>query len=799
MSLVNHQQSMGAGIPGLSLTPSATPPTRRSAVQPGPAHGSDTAEDDLGALDYGSIKSSSIVVTLEREARITKAYRAYESAHPYVREVEVLKVQVPLSLQPMRDGDWFAGRIDRPLVGIDPERGGLTEAAWFCRVEELAKKLDDPELGTPARELLDFWVPRQTSLACRARFSGQTARVLPGDDYYSAREIGYPMYGMGGPVPDYDKLVRLGIAGLRSEVLQRARNADPAQKVFLDCLLVSLDILADAARRYAKQARARASELDVGDVRTRYEIVAGSLDAITMRAPQSYHEAIQLVWLYAIVALPRNYGRLDITLGDSLCHDLDSKALSLEQAREMTRGLWRMIVARTDNFNNRIIVGGKGRRNERNADRFARLALEVQSEIHDTIPQLSVRWYNGMDRSLWDLSIDVIGQGSTFPILYNDDVNVAAVAEALGVSQVAAEQYVPYGCGEYVLQGSSVNSPDAALNVAKALDVTLRNGVDGSDGERRGAAYGSLTSFATFDELRDAFARQIEQQIAALAEVQERIYAVTAEQAALPLLSLLFDGCIERAKPLLAGGVRHLTGCLESFGNNTAADALYAIKRAVYDTDVLSAEQLLECLRTNFEGHAAERRILRAIPKYGNDHAGADEISLWVNGLVGELCRKHGKRVGLDAFQLVLVNNGDSVLFGKRTAATADGRLAGEPLSNGNQPSAGADKEGLTPLLNSMAKLRASVHAGATHNLKVSRGMFTARRAQMGALMRGYFAAGGTQAMLTVTDVHELEQALIHPEQYANLIVRVGGYSERFVDLPRAIQLEVVSRTLVSA
>jgi pyruvate-formate lyase len=754
----------------------------------------------LHSLDYGMLKDASDVVSLERELHFTSVFREHERAHPFEREIACLRVQVESTLAPIEPGDWFAGRIDRALVGIDPERGDLTEAAYFCRTSRLEALHEDaaqsPQLRADAARLIAFWKERSTYRACRDAYPPCLQEGLPSDDYYASREISYPMYGLGGPCLDYAKLARLGVDGLRRELHARQRRADASEDVvaFCRCLEDALDIFAAACRRYAAQARELAQHHE--EHATRLRLVARSCAHVADEAPSTYHEAIQLVWLYSLVALPRNYGRLDVTLGGFLAHDLDSGELTRERAHEMTRGLWRLIEARGDNYNNRIVVGGRGRPDEPTADRFAMLAMQVQEELGAILPQLSLRWHRGMDRRLWDKAVDVIGRGSTFPILYNDDVNVPAVAEAFGVSEEEAEQYVPYGCGEYVLDHRSIGSPDAALNVLKALDVTLHDGIDAYSDTRRGLALGHLRDFASFADLQAAFVRQVEHQVALLAEAQAVNYRITGEHAAFPLLCLLYDDCVERGQPLLSGGVRHLGGTLESFGNNGAADSLLAIKRSVYDDKRLSAEGLLELLDGDFEGQEAERRYLQGLPKFGNDHHEADAMSIWVNEVVCRAAREQAARVGLDSFLVVLVNNGDSVLFGKRTAASADGRRAGEPVTNGNQPSAGADQSGPSALLNSMAKLDPALHAGATHNLKLSRAMFQEHRAELDGLLEGYFATGGTQLMVTVTDRRELERALEEPESYRHLIVRVGGYSERFVDLPGEIQLEVIRRTL---
>ncbi|MBD3243277.1 MAG: hypothetical protein GF331_21990 [Chitinivibrionales bacterium] len=804
--LVHHRVNYNMLCPFAHLK---TVPTLPRGFARGTLHGrggmlmaTTTLDSELRNLEYGAAKEAGTTVDLCRETTFTEVHRRAEGDHPFDREIACLRSQVAHTLMPLRPGDFFAGRLDRMLVGIDPERGGLTEAAYFCRMERLDEIIGNPEAPSELRRQADslrrYWADRQTSVRCRADFTEQLQQGLPSDDYYGAREIAYPMYGLGGPCLDYGKLVRLGIPGLREEVRgHRMSHTDRESRRFYDCLTAALDILVDAAVGYANQAAqlARAASSDDA-VRQRAHRIERSLRTVVKAPPAAYHEAAQLVWLYSLVALPRNYGRMDMYLGGWLAHDLDTGVLSHDEALEMTAGLWRLMVARGDNFNNRVIIGGRGRPNEAAADRFALLALEAQQRVNDIIPQLSLRWYDGMNPAVWRKAMDTIGAGGTFPILYNDDVNVPAVAGAFGVPASEAEQYVMYGCGEYVLDHRSIGSPDAALNVLKALDITLRGGVDSFDGAARGLALPGLREASTFEDVQQAFVRQIEHQVSLLAEAQATIYRVSGEDAAFPFLSLLYDDCIARGKPLLAGGVRYRGGTLEAFGNNSAADALLAVKTAVFDRRLLTAHDLLESLDKDFVGRERERLMLERLPKYGNDDAEADAMSLWVNEVVCRAAMREGARVGLDSFLVVLVNNGDSVLFGKTTGATPDGRRRGEPVSNGNQPGAGRDTSGLTALLNSMAKLDPSLHAGATHNVKLSRATFTTQRVKTEAMLRGYFAAGGTQTMVTVTDRRELERAMEHPEQYANLIVRVGGYSERFVNLPRDIQLEVIRRTL---
>ncbi len=555
-------------------------------------------EAELQALEYGKITSNRPIFNVDREIRFTKIYQEYGQAHPWLREIKCLEIQTREILQPMQAGDWFAGRLDRMLVGIDPERGGLTDAAYFCQSEQLTDHLESPNLkpqvAADIHSLLDFWKTEATWLKCREAFPEIVQKGLPSDEYYKGKEISFPMYGLGGPCLDYEKLVKLGIPGLREEIQRnRTKNYDRPEidPVFYDCLELALDIITAAAKRYAAEAKTLAQLTQNELTKKRFHLISQSLYKIAQYAPEHLHEAIQLVWLYSLIALPRNYGRMDVYLGDFLMRDLESGYLTEKQAGEMVTGLWKMIIARGDNFNNRIMIGGKGRPDENNADQFAKLALQVQSLVNDAIPQLSLRWYAGMNPEIWNLAMQVIRKGSTFPIFYNDDVNIPAVQKAFQVSLDEAEQYMPYGCGEFVIDHKSIGSPDAAINLLKALDVTLHDGFDPFFQEKRGLALGSLPDFESFEALQTAFVRQVEYQVELLAQAQSKIYQVTGQNAAFPFLSLLYDDCIAAGRPLLAGGVRYAGGTLESFGNNTTADALLAIKKAVYEDKVISVPQ----------------------------------------------------------------------------------------------------------------------------------------------------------------------------------------------------------------
>jgi pyruvate-formate lyase len=261
-------------------------------------------------------------------------------------------------------------------------------------------------------------------------------------------------------------------------------------------------------------------------------------------------------------------------------------------------------------------------------------------------------------------------------------------------------------------------------------------------------------------------------------------------------ISMLYDDCIARGQSLLDGGVRLRGGLIETYGMVNAADSLTAIKSLVYDRKLIPLTRLIAALEADFEGYEREYRLMRYAPKYGNDDDEADEMLCRVSDHIARHTRAQAARVGLDYFLIVNINNYMNVTLGGQTLASAEGRRAGKPLANGNTPTAGNDTNGVTAFLNSLVKPDVRLHAGYTQNMKFSKSLFCDERPKVRALLDTYFVSGGAQSMITVVGRGDLEQALKEPEKYRNLIVRVGGFSARFVELAPEIQRDLIARTL---
>ena len=736
------------------------------------------------------------------ELKFTETYKQYKNEHPAIREAMCLKVQYPAFFTEIEDGDLFAGRIKNTLVGVTPDEWGSTAFGYYCVKDKILEELKNSEINDDTRkkvlEMVEYWNVESTSAKLRAAYPEEMANYLPSDNWMNEPGISFPLYRLTGGNVNWEKLLKLGIPGLKREIEEYKIKAIKENKdeEFYEGMLIALDVLTDVCNFYSNHAKELSEKISDQGRKKELEEISNILELLTISAPKTLREAIQLFWLYSYVGDIRNYGRMDVYFGDFLSNDIEGGILNEDEALILLQSLWKLIAARNTRVHSRIIIGGKGRRNETNADKFAMLAMEASRTVHEVEPQLSLRFYEGMNPQLMEKALEVIGEGRTYPILYNDDVNLKAVQCAFGFDEKTSEQYVPYGCGEYIIDHQSFGTPSGVINLLKALEVTLNNGIDPFNGRITGLKLGEFQTFKTFDELLNAYKKQVEFFVRLMADQEVLEYKIAGEHAPFLYLSLLYDSCIEKGKGAFDGGINYLGGTLETYGNTNAADSLTAIKELVYEKKLISQEELLEALNKNFAGHEKVRHKLLNAPKYGNDNDEADEMLINIHEHVCNFVKSQIKRVNLHSYLVVVINNSANTLMGHWTSASADGRKSGEPMANGNNPSGGNDKNGATAFLNSILKPSPFLHAGAVQNMKFSKDMFSTKKEILNSLLETYFENGGAQTMITVVDRNELEKAMEEPEKYSHIFVRVGGFSARFVELSHDVQLEILSRTL---
>ena len=756
------------------------------------------------------------------EFRFTQAYLKYKDEHPAIREAACLKAMFPDALSPIEPDDLIAGRfiatpgVDKvryqwdarihniPSLGFLPLTPGTSPSGgYFFHDDVLQKKIKDLQPDTitvlKLQELKKFWKTETIAAKVRGAYPKWLSDALPHDEI-DGRDVANPAHHLiriTGPHFDWDKLVQRGIPGLRNEIEQykKIHLSKGNDSIMFQAMEAVLDLVCDVCEHYKKEAEKFFIQSNDERIKQNMKELVNVLENIQFKKPQNLHEAIQLVMLYGVLSGAYSWGRMDEYLADFYIKDVESGLITVDKALNLLKNFWVLINDNGAPYDNRIIIGGRGRRNEEFADRFSLLAIKASKELKLPLPQLSLRFYKGQDTKLYDAGLEAISEGGTFPMLYCDEVNIPSVMNAMNVSEKLAEQYLPYGCGEYVIYKNSLATPSGVFNHTKVLECTLRNGKEKITNRTVGLPMGTLTDFKTFDELLNAFLKNMEYWIETMALQQKIEYEVVARETNYLFWSILYNNCMEKGMPMFSGGVEMLSGTLESYGQINAADSLFAIKKLVYDDKKITAGKLLTALDANFEGYDDVRKMCLDIPKYGNDHKEVDKLQV----LIHEHCCLHTRaqavKNNMHSYLIVIINNLANTVLGRHTLASADGRKDFETMANANNPSPGNDKEGVTAFFNSLVKLRTDIHAGATQNVKFSSDIFMNHSAKLKALLEVYFQKGA-QLMVNVVNRNDLADAMNHPENYANLMVRVGGFSARFIELDRDVQEEILHRTL---
>lgn len=724
--------------------------------------------------------------------RYTETHKAASALSKEEREVACLRVLYPALLRSIEPQDLIAGRLDFLPIGFGcvTSVGGVGHYCVFHKLTKFKEQL--PQSEHPRVDALyAYWLDHDL----KTKYCND---ALKDDIVGMFIDCDYPLIAtarLSGMMLDYRTLMKLGIGGLRSRItaLQKEKGDNAFYRASLECLDLfgtCCDALKEKAQRDLTSAdAARAADLCR---------MIDALDKIKSDAPETFYEALQLFWLYALLAGVINYGRMDDVLGTYLKHDLDSGLLNEDEAFRLLRSLWTMIENRRTTVNGRIITGGRGRRDPEAADTFTRIAMKVAQSCRYVEPQFTLRMDRNTPEDIFDAALDTIGQGATYPTLYNDDVNVPAVMHAMRVDETTAEQYVPFGCGEFVIQGQSTGTPNTCINLLKLLQISLNGGIDPMDGVDKsdGVALRPAEELTSFEALYAQYKRLLDHYFDLSIAAQKRSYEIMNEEVSFLFTSILMDDCLGRGKALLDGGVRYLGGTNETYGNINASDSLAAIREVVFEKKLTTLPALRDAANADFEGQEWLRRQLWEAPKYGNDDDRADALANDLFQFVANGIRDRGIAAGMQYYLIVISNNQLNTEWGRRTAASYDGRHKGQFMNPANNPQGGANHSGPTAMLNSLAKFDAGLHGGSVQNIKFTPDFFNNRREVIKQMFRVYFARGGCHLMVTVVDHGVLEDAVKHPENYRDLIVRVSGFSAVFVNLEPDIQKELMSRVL---
>jgi len=505
-----------------------------------------------------------------------------------------------------------------------------------------------------------------------------------------------------------------------------------------------------------------------------------------------------------------NPGRLDQHLYPFYKSEIDAGTITYETAKELLQCLW-------IKFNNQpappkvgvtlmesgtytdfcnINLGGLKPDGNDGVNELSYLILEVIDEMKILQPGSNIQLSKKTPDRFLKRACEIIQKGWGQPSVFNVD---AVIAEMLmqGKSIEDARCGGTSGCVETGAFGKEAYILTGYFNLVKILEITLHNGTDPQTGNIIGLKTGEAEDFASFDELMDAFYKQMKYFIDIKVRgnnIIEKLYAINMPA---PFLSTLISDCIKKGQDYNAGGARYNTTYIQGVGIATVTDCLSAIKYHVFDKRNIIMEKLLAALESNFEGNEEIRQfLLNKTPKYGNDLKYADDImvDVFVN-FHNEINGRSNMRGG--RYCINMLPTTCHVYFGLVTGATPDGRLKGMPLSEGISPVQGADVDGPTAVLISASKMDHIRTGGTLLNMKFAPQILRNSDgvSSLMTLIRAYFKLDGHHIQFNVIDRQTLLEAQQKPDEYRNLIVRVAGYSDYFRNLNPSLQDEIIART----
>lgn len=742
---------------------------------------------------------------LDHMERFTEVYQSCQEDHPAIREAKCFDAQFPQMMLGIMPNDLFCGRADIFPLGmnaqyINSEWGFVMNFQWF--EEKIADESISPEDRSRLKVLQEYWSDKTSSRRYLLEMDPLEKKYLITGGVELPEE-GQPHAGsansrVAGVFLDYEKLLHYGLPGLVELTAQKEAEHPENEKEFYEGIRISLGTVLRTMEWYADMAAELAQKEENEFRRDELREMERICRKLMVAPPDSFREAIQLVILYTIMDGAREWGRMDDYLAPYYIRDLASGELDEEEAIRLLTSFWRLMIVKEQITDDRVIIGGLGRKHPEEADRLAMVIMEVSRRVKDIVPQLTLRMYEGMNPKLYEKALDCIGEGTTYPMLYQDENIIPGIMRVFGISYEEALDWMPLGCGEFTVNHRIIASPNSVLNLSNVLWGTINGGYDATDTYLLTPNRTFLTDYHSFEELWKAYCANVDYLADISAKNHSRGYQIIAQDMALNLHNILYDGCMDAGKSVISGGTPKCAGSDEIYGLVTCSDSLYALKKLVYDDQVISPERMLDALKANFEGYEKERAMMLHVDKYGNDLQEVDRMMADVHEQVCfSTLALSGKYFGLDAFGMVNINNRENTVHGRYTGATPDGRLAGDSLTNANNPTSGMDKNGVTAFLNSLLNARGDIHFGVVQNMKFSKDTFNhMRQTVIVPALDSYFKRGGTQAMITVIGREDLENARLHPEKYTNLIVRVGGFSARYIELDEDIQVDILNRTL---
>ena len=805
-----------------------------------------------------------------RAILITESYKATENEPIIIRRAKafehILK-NIPIII---RDEELIVGSTTIAPRGCQTYPEFSFE--WLePEFDTVATRSADPfyiseQTKAELREVHKYWKGKTTSDLATAYMAPETLKAIehniftPGNYFYN---------GVGHVTVQYEKVLAIGYEGIMAEVkAEMAKcnvgDGDYVRRIhFYEAVLTSCQAVITYANRYAELAKKEAAQCR--DAKRKAELlkIAENCSKVPAKGATNFYEACQSFWfvqqLLQIESSGHSIspGRFDQYMYPYYKEDLDNGTLTREFAQELMDCIWVKLndlnkcrdAASAEGFAGyslfqNLIAGGQNKEGVDVTNDLSFMCIQASMHVHLPAPSLSVRVWNGTPHEFMIKAAELTRTGIGLPAYYNDEVIIPSLVSR-GLTLEDAREYNIIGCVEPQKAGKTEGWHDAAFfNMCRPLELVFSNGLD--KGEQISIQTGAVENMTTFEEFYNAYKEQMKYNIGLLVNADNAIDVAHAERCPLPYLSCMVDDCIKRGKTVQEGGaVYNFTGP-QGFGVANMADALYAVKKLVYDEKKITIAEYKELLELNYgkgldatsmadlttqiaKGMKAagkevgEKEIaailtqlkaisespeikergqklldmIEEVPKFGNDIPEVDAFARDVAYTYTKPMESFKNPRG-GMYQAGLYPVSANVPLGAQTGATPDGRLAHTPVADGVSPSAGKDVHGPTAAANSVSKLDHYIASNGTlFNQKFHPSALNGREGleNFVALIRSYFDQKGSHMQFNVVSRETLLDAQKHPDEYKHLVVRVAGYSALFTTLSKSLQDDIINRT----
>lgn len=761
---------------------------------------------------------------LERAVLETEAYKKYEGSVsvPEMRALAFLHFMENKKLC-INDGELIVGEKG------DGPQSAPTFPELCCHTTEDMKIMNDRELisfrvtkedlDVQEKVIIPFWEKRSIRHRILSSMSEEWKDCYSAGIFTEFMEQRGPGHTVGS-----EKIYQKGFLDYKKDIQDALKALDYGTDLLalkkreqLNAMSICCDAIMALGRRYAAYARKLAEQETDKTRREELLQIAANCDVVPAHRPKTYWQAIQMYWFVHLGVTTElnpwdaySPGRLDQHLYPFYQKDVAEGRLDDDRAKELLECLW-------VKFNNQpappkvgvtlkesgtytdfanINTGGITPEGEDGVNPVSYLILDCMDEMRLLQPSSNVQISRKTPQKFLKRACEISRKGWGQPAFYNTEEIVQELLNA-GKSIADARRGGTSGCVETGAFGNEAYILTGYFNLPKVLEITLHNGWDPVSKKQLGLKLGNAEDFGSYEELFEAYKKQVEHFVDIKVKGSNVIEAIYANYMPAPFLSIITNDCIKKGMDYNAGGARYNTNYLQGVGIGTIADSLAAVRYHVFDKKDIGMGELMEALHSNFEGYEVIRHLLTdKSPKYGNDDDYADDIMkavfrCYYEAVTGRKNSRGGQ------WRINMLPTTCHVYFGEVMEASPNGRLAGTPLSEGISPSQGSDVHGPTAVIRSASKMDHISTGGTLLNQKFTPSNVAGEKGldNMASLVRSYFNLDGHHIQFNVIDRQTLIEAQKHPEDYKDLIVRVAGYSDHFRNLSKALQDEIIART----